>query len=303
MSSIQANGIRLEYETYGNPAGPCAVLIRGLSTQLIHWPDSLIEPIVDAGYRVLVFDNRDAGLSDRVDAKCNLEEVIEDLVAGRKPVVPYTLHDMARDTVTLLSAIGVDRAHLAGISMGGRIAQLAAARFPDRVLSLCSAMSSTGNPALSRPRRAILDALNREPASDKKGWIDQQIADERLWAGSRFPQDEAQFRALLDKAFDRGHSRAGTQRQLCAIYATGDQRDSCRRIKAPTLVIHGSDDTLIPMDGGEDTAAAIPESTFEVIVGMGHAIPPLLGPRIAELLVAHFDRAEVGVPGGGVGIQ
>ena len=292
MGSTHANGIRLEYEIHGSPADSCAVLIRGLSTQLIHWPDTLVDPIVAAGYRVLVFDNRDAGLSGRVDADCDPGEVVADLLAGRKPAAPYTLHDMADDTVALLSALGLERAHLVGMSMGGRIAQLAAARYPERARSLCSIMSSTGNPALSRPRRTVLDALNREPANDREAWIEQQIADERLWEGSRYPQDEEWLHALLGRAFDRAHSPAGTRRQLCAIYATGDQREHCRRIRAPTLVVHGTDDTLIPIDGGEDTAAAIPGSTFKAVAGMGHAIPPLLSPYIAELLVTHFDRAE-----------
>ncbi|MEE2782071.1 MAG: alpha/beta hydrolase [Pseudomonadota bacterium] len=292
MGVITANSIQLAYESFGNDEDPCVMLIRGLSSQLIYWPETLIDPIVAAGYRVLTFDNRDAGLSEKIKAPCDLDEVIADLIAGEKPDVPYTLHDMATDSAALLAALDIDQAHIMGISMGGRIAQLVAALFPHHVLTLSTVMSSTGNPALSRPAQHILDAVAGKSPTEKSKWVDKQIADEKLWEGSLYPHDEAHFRDVFSHAYDRCFTPDGTTRQLAAIYATGDQRDFCKEITAPTLVIHGNDDTLIPPDGGEDTAACISGAQLELIRGMGHDIPPQLGSKIAESMLHHFKRTD-----------
>ena len=298
MPTVQANGLTLEYESFGDPANPPIVLVMGLGMQMIMWPEELCRMLVDKGFRVIRFDNRDVGLSSSLDhlgmPRLGLETLKFFL---RLPVKSgYVVDDMARDTVGLLDALGIARAHLVGVSMGGMIAQNAAAMAPAKVASLTSIMSTTGRRSLPGPTSEARGALLEPPAKigDIEGGTRRLMKVLRAIGSRTHPAEEGYLRTLCERHVRRKYSPAGVARQLVAIAASGNRTPAIRRIKAPTLVIHGNEDPLIRPECGADTAQAIRDgggnASFEIVPGMGHDLPVPLLPRLAELIAEHCRR-------------
>lgn len=286
MARVRANGIEIEYEDHGAPGAPPVLLVMGLGAQLVRWPMALVEGLVARGYRVIRFDNRDVGLSTKLDhaGTPNIVWTAMQAQLGRKPAVPYTLEDMAADAAGLLDALGIPAAHVVGASMGGMIAQLLAAGWPERVLSLTSIMSTTGRPAHSRPTVRATSLLLRHPRGDDlEAIVAHGLLAARAVCG-RFPMEDAAMAERIRDETLRNRHPAGFVRQMCAIIADGDRTRRLARITAPTLVIHGSEDPLVPPAGGRDTARAIPGARLLEIEGMGHTLPPELVPRIVAAI-------------------
>ncbi|MGZ8203926.1 MAG: alpha/beta fold hydrolase [Burkholderiales bacterium] len=290
-------GIELDYETLGDVGAPAILLIMGLGMPGIAWPDPFVDGLVAAGFRVIRFDNRDCGRSSKVAGGRlpDLRIAIALALLRRTVTAPYMLDDMAADTVGLLDALGIDRAHLVGVSMGGMIAQNIAALYPRRAASLTSIMSSTGNPSLrvsmGKPRalRAILS--RPRSAGDVESLVEHYARVFGVIGSPGFAVDGELLRRNLRRIVNRGVHPAGTARQLLAILSSGDRRPLLARIVAPTLVVHGSDDPLVPVAAGRDTAFHIPGARLEIIKGMGHDLPPGVQPLLVERIVEHCRGA------------
>ena len=286
--------LHIEYESLGDPAHPAIVLIMGLGMQLMAWPDSLCQELVARGYRVIRFDNRDCGLSGRAPGKkrANLLLAMAASALGLPVRTPYTLEDMAGDAVGLMDSLGIARAHIVGASMGGMIAQVLAAKFPQRVLSLTSIMSTSGNRKVSRPSKAARKVLLSRPADPKnpESVIEHLVEMFGVIGSPGYPASKDELRSRIGKSVHRAYEPAGTARQLLAIIASGDRRKLLKTITAPTLVIHGAADPLVPVAAGRDTAQNIPGATLTVIEGMGHDFPEALLPRLAAAIVDHCDK-------------
>ncbi|HAT31068.1 MAG TPA: alpha/beta hydrolase [Janthinobacterium sp.] len=294
MAGILANGIHLAYETHGDPAAPPVLLIMGMGTPLTAWPDDFVGGLVEQGFYVIAFDNRDCGLSSGFDhlGAPNLSLSFLKHLLGWPLKSAYTLNDMADDALALLTGLGIGAAHVIGASMGGMIGQILAARYPARVLSLTSIMSSSGRPSLPGPSRAARLALMRGP----KNPADQAQVEARMFQVLRvigspaYPTPEAQLRKLIRGTFERsrGGGRAGAMRQMVAVAASGDRSALLASITCPVLVIHGAADPLLPLACGVDTAAAIAHASLHVIEGMGHDFPPQLNERLLALIDMHL---------------
>ncbi|MES2055086.1 MAG: alpha/beta hydrolase [Pseudomonadota bacterium] len=282
---IQANAISIEYESYGPDGAPAVLLIMGLGAQLTWWPIQLVDGLVERGYRVIRYDNRDVGLSAKFDAAGvpNLVQLAATLFTGMTPSVPYTLNDMAADAAGLLDALGIERAHILGGSMGGMIAQIFAATWPARTLSLTSIMSTTGNPAVPQSSATAMAALTTRPAGiDLESIVAHGINTARVIGSPSYPTDAEALRQRIQSNFERSFHPTGFTRHMAAIYVAGDRRRAIATITAPTMVIHGVDDPLVPVEGGRDTAATIPGAKLLEIPGMGHDIPVALIPTILD---------------------
>ena len=300
MARARANGIEIEWDARGAEGAPAMLLIMGLGGQLTRWSDALMDGFAARGFRAIRFDNRDVGLSTKLDAAGlpDMARIGLQLMTGRKPDVPYTLADMAADAVGLLDALGIARAHLVGASMGGMIAQLVAAYYPDRVLSLTSVMSTTGNPALPRATPAANAVLTeRPPGTDLDALVAHGVRAAKVIGSPGYPADNAVLAARIRADLERQHYPPGFARQMAAIWADGDRRPRLAAIIAPTLVIHGTDDPLIPVEGGRDTARAIPGARLVEIPGMGHDLPQPLVARLVGLIADH--AAALSPPVGG----
>ncbi len=288
-------GIELAYERMGNPQHPTVILIMGLGAQMRIWPDSLCQALVEKGYQVVRFDNRDVGLSSQLDHHGSPSLLATWLAARlkRKARVPYTLQDMARDVIALMDELAIDSAHLVGASMGGMIAQILAAKHKKRVRSLTSIMSSATSPRLPDANLKVLLKLARRPSPfNREAAIRYTMRMNRLIGSPAYPMDELELRTLAETSVERNHSPTGFKRQLVAITAAGDRTRLLQKIKVPTLVIHGTDDPLIPVRMGEDTAANIRKAKLRIINGMGHDLPPLLVPKLARMMSKHLKKAE-----------
>jgi proline iminopeptidase len=286
----------IEYESLGDPSHPAIVLIMGLGMQLLAWPDNFCNALVARGFRVIRFDNRDVGLSGRVPGKKRANILLAMAAAALHLPVrsAYTLADMAEDTLRLMDQLGIDRAHIVGASMGGMIAQVLAARHPQRVLSLTSIMSTSGNRKLSKPSKAAGKALLTRPSdpNDKDLVIEHLVHTFGVIGSPGYPSTREELRQRIGRSVRRAYDPAGVARQLVAVIASGDRRKQLKEIKAPTLVIHGADDPLVPLAAGRDTAAHIPGARLEVIPGMGHDFPEALLPRLAALVADHCDHCQ-----------
>jgi proline iminopeptidase len=296
MTSVAANGITIEYESLGDPAAPPILLIMGLGMQLIAWPDAFCQGLLDRGFRVIRFDNRDCGLSSKIQVRRqpNLVAALAAAWLRLRVRSPYTLDDMAADAVALLDALAIPRAHIVGLSMGGMIAQLVAARYPDRALSLTSIMSSSGRRKVSQPRPEAKRALLSKPANpgDPDSVVEHLIGVFGVIGSPGFPTERSALREQVARSVRRGNYPAGVTRQLVAIIASGDRRRMLRKITAPTLVIHGAADPLVPVEAGRDTARHITGAKLEVIEGMGHDMAPGLQPILVESIAAHCRESE-----------
>jgi pimeloyl-ACP methyl ester carboxylesterase len=284
-----ANGIEIVYETIGDPSNPALLLVMGLGTQLIHWDRELCELFAERGFHVIRFDNRDAGRSTRINAP--VPNVMR-AMAGFKIEAPYLLDHMADDAFGLLDHLGIEAAHVAGISMGGMIAQTMAIRRPERVLSLTSIMSTTGERRAGRPKLRVWGVLLRQAPRDREAAVEYFVRVFRMIGSKGFPADEDRIRALAAEAYDRGHTPAGTGRQLAAIMASGDRTERLRELRMPTLVFHGENDPLVPVRGGRATAEAIPGARLVTIPGMGHDLPRAVWPRLVDAVAETAARAS-----------
>ena len=275
MPKAHSNGIEIEYAVFGEPKARPLLLMRGLGTQMIQWHPSFCEMLADAGHRLVIFDNRDAGLSTHLhDAGVpQLGAVLTDVAAGRRPAVPYTLDDMADDVVGLMDTLEMDSAHLAGISMGGMIAQQTAIRHATRVRSLTSMISSSGEPGLPGPTPEAAAVLMKRAPAERGAYVDHQVETARVIGSPDFAFDEAAYRELAGRVFDRAYDPAGIARQMAAITASGSRREGLERLRVPALVVHGDADPLVPLAAGRATAAAIPGAGLTIIEGMGHDVP------------------------------
>ena len=296
MTSVIANGISIDYDSFGSNDGEAILLISGLGTQRIRWSISFCEDLAARGYRIIRFDNRDAGLSTHFPdfPAPDFSAVAAAVAQGRRPDVPYTLRDMAADAVGLMDGLSIGRAHLVGRSMGGMVAQLVASEYPRRVMSLTSIMSSTGNPALPSAAPDVMAMLTRpapHPVGDEAGFLAHSLGFARRIAGSGYPFDEEAHRALILEETRRAYDPSGFGRQIAAIAATGDNRSRLAKITAPTLVVHGADDPLVAPAAGMDTASCIHGADLMVIDGMGHDLPPHLYKRVSDAIIANALRA------------
>lgn len=284
-------GIQLAYEELGNPAGIPLILIAGLGMQLHSWPDEFCELLAQRGYRLIRFDNRDRGRSTHLDFPPSSPEA---MLGKRWHQDQYDLADMAADTVGLLDALAVPAAHLAGISMGGMIAQTVAARYPERVRSLTSIMSTTGDRRVGQPAQSTWRIMLAPAASTNAEAQDSTVRMFRHIGSSGFGFDEPGWREYASRAWDRDPTSAGTSRQLVAIMRSGDRTAELRSVTAPTLVIHGDRDLMVHPSGGAATQRAIPGARLETIEGMGHDLPIQVWPRIVGLIDGHIRVADPG---------
>jgi pimeloyl-ACP methyl ester carboxylesterase len=288
-----ANGIEIAYQTFGKRSDPALLLVMGLGAQLIHWPEEFCELLATRGFYVIRFDNRDVGHSTKFD-----DAPVPDLAAlfaGDLGAPSYTLDDLADDAVGLLDHLGIDAAHVAGASMGGMIAQTIAVRHPERVLSLCSIMSTTGDRTVGQARPEALAVLVSPAPPARDEYIDFHVKAFRTIGSPDFPPDEDFLRWRAAATYDRSYYPDGFKRQLAAIYASGDRTQALAQISTPTLVIHGRDDPLITVSGGEAIARAIPGAELLVIDGMGHDVPPGVWTRIIDAIVSNTERAKTAV--------
>ena len=285
-----ANGLKLAYETFGLRADQPVLLIMGLGTQMIAWPDELCEAIAARGHYVIRYDNRDVGLSTHLDEMPvpRLQDVV---LRRRRP--PYTVSDMAADALGLLDELGIESAHVVGASMGGFIAQTLAGKHPDRVRSLTLIMTSTGSRLVGRPKPEVfLRLLRRRVVTNREEAADAVVETFRVIGSSGFPFDEEHVRDLASRSWDRSHDPRGYYRQLAAVMAQPNRTRFLRNITAPTLVIHGKADPLVNVSGGRALARAIPGARFLAIDGMGHDLPRPLWPTFADEICATAARAQ-----------
>jgi pimeloyl-ACP methyl ester carboxylesterase len=296
MARLRANGIELEYDSFGSRDGRPLLLIMGLGGQMIMWEEGFCEALAERGHYVVRFDNRDVGLSTRFDAAGipNVLELMQQSMAGQRPAVPYTLDDMADDAAGLLDALGLETAHVCGASMGGMIAQTVAIRHGRRLRSLTSIMSSTGDPSLPQAKPEAMAVLMAPPPSDRAGSLAAAVRTWRTIGSPGFPFDEGRIRERAGRLYDRAFYPEGTARQLAAIVAHGNRAAKLREVSAPTLVIHGAADPLVPLEGGRHTAAAIPGAELLVIEGMGHDLPEGAWPQIVGAISELTAKAEAG---------
>ena len=297
MSRATANGIEIEHETFGNPSGRPLLLIIGLGGQLLQWDESLCRDIASRGHYVIRYDNRDAGLSSKIDqaGEPNFTEALGKIMRGDKSVAIYTMEDMADDAAGLLEALGIPAAHICGMSMGGMIAQTLALRHPSRVLSLTSIYSNSGNPRLPQPKPEVMGALITPPPAERDGYIQHMLNLFKLLAGPGFPFEEEWVRRTMAASYDRCFYPQGMARQLIAILTQKNRAPALASIKAPTLVIHGTADPLVSVEGGKEMAAAIPGAELMLIEGMGHDLPHGgAWPKIVEAITAHTLKTAKG---------
>jgi len=295
MPFVRANGVDLAYEVRGDPAAPPLLLVMGLGMPLALWPDAFVDGLVAAGFRAVLFDNRDVGQSQRIEGEPlgSALWAIGKVFMGFPVRGVYTIEDMAEDTAGLLQALAIPKAHVVGMSMGGMIAQSLASRHPARVASLTSIMSTSGHPRVSVGSPKALRAILQLPPDPKDlGAVARHLEHVlRVIGSERFPPDDAELEAVCRRVAERGLDPQGATRQLFAILASGDRRESLRRINSPTLVIHGSDDPLLPVEGSRDIARHVPGAELWVVDGMAHDLPGPLIPALVERIAAHFRAA------------
>ena len=293
----RANGIELCYEIFGAADAEPMLLIMGLGAQMIHWDDDFCRQLAARGFRVIRFDNRDIGQSSKLTGGKRLTplELLKLRFLKIPVAAPYTLRDMAEDVTGLMDVLGIKSAHLVGASMGGMIAQEIAISFPQRVRSLTSIMSTTGNPRLPPPTREASAVLMAPPPTSKEEYFERYARTWKILRAGSFPQDEALDRGRAERTYERGLNPAGAGRQLRAILASGSRKARLASVKAPTLVIHGTVDPLVHPEGGKDTAASIPGAKLLMIKGMGHALPIPMWPQIIDAIDKHAHGAAAKV--------
>ena len=282
------NGIELAYDELGDPDGEPILLVMGLAAQLIHWDEDFCRLLGDRGYRVIRFDNRDSGHSQRLEEAPTPGNMAMLLGFGRPA---YKLRDLAADAAGLLDHLAIERAHVVGASMGGMIAQAMAIGHPERVRSLTSIMSSSGNRRLGRPSLRALGTLLAKPPRDRDGYVEQAVRTFKVIGSPGYPMDEERFRALIGATYDRSFYPPGVSRQLHAVTTSGNRTPRLRELRLPVLVIHGEKDPLVRPAAGRATARAVPGAHLMMVAGMGHDLPPALWPRVVAAIADNASRA------------
>lgn len=294
MPHIEANGIDICYETTGDPSDPPLLMVMGLGAQLVDWEDAFAVSLAERGHFVIRFDNRDIGLSQHFDeyamSRVDFLRTAALAFAGAPVPVPYGIRDMAADAAGLLDALDIEQAHVVGASMGGMIAQTMAIEHPSRVRSLTSVMSVTGEPEFGQPTPEAAGVLLAPPIADREGYIEGS-ARYAVWQSKRW-FDLKRVRENAARDFDRSFYPEGGPRQLAAIYASGSRADALRQLRTPTLVIHGTDDTLLQPDGGRRTAELVPGASLVMVSDMGHDLPEPLQPFLSSLISEHAHLVE-----------
>lgn len=289
---IKANGIEICYETFGDSSNPAVLFVMGLGAQMIAWPELYMSELVDAGFHVIRYDNRDVGLSTKFDdaGMPDFEALFADLMAGKTPTVPYKLADMAQDGIGLLDALNIQKAHVIGASMGGMIAQQMAIDHADRMLSMVSIMSTTGDPSLPSATQAAMDVLTLPaPAADQiELLVEHNLKNRKVIGGDGFSDDQ-DARDQTRKIIERQYYPIGSARQRAGIMASGSRAENLKTISVPTLVVHGDKDPLVPVEGGVHTAEVIPGAKLEIQKGMGHALYPQYQVPVLDLIKAHIS--------------
>lgn len=288
--TAEANGLTLAYETFGEEFDRPVLLIMGLGTQMIFWDDGLCEALAATGLYLIRFDNRDVGLSTHLDDAPVPD--LQALMGGDVSGAVYTLDDMADDAVALLDSLGLDSAHLVGVSMGGMIAQTLAILHPVRARSLVSIMSTTGDSSVGQPTEEAMDALLSPMPSSREEAIERAVRTWRVIRSPGFDWDEDRVRRLAAVAYDRAFDPSGFARQLAAIFASGDRTTQLGTVDLPTVVVHGDADILVTPSGGEATAAAVPGAELVMIEGMGHDMPEAIWGRLVEVIGETAERGE-----------
>ena len=294
---VQANGLNIEVEDYGDKSDPAILLIMGYTAQLIYWPMDLVNGLVESGFRVIRFDNRDVGLSEKIDgskAPHPIRQMLGKRFFPKRKLAPYNLSDMASDAIGVLDALNVEKAHIVGASMGGMIGQLVAANHPDRTISFTPIMSSTNGPDLpgANPEvRKVLMQTARTKVKTQEEALELGLAFSSLIASDEGRSRIEERKEMMKLAQERSFYPPGPKRQMAAIIDTGNLRPVARRISAPTMVIHGAQDPLIPAECGKDIAANINDARFELIDGMGHDLPVSKLPMIVDLIADHCRAA------------
>ena len=285
----QSNGIELTYDTFGDADAPPIVLIMGLAAQMIAWDDDFCIELAARGYRVIRFDNRDIGLSTRLDhlGLPNVVALLQEQMQGKPVSAPYTLSDMAADVIGLLDALDIESAHVVGASMGGAIAQTLAIEHPQRLRTMTTIMSTSGAPGLPPPKPEALQLLLTPTPTEQTAYYQRYVQTWKVLRGPGFPLDEARDLERAAQTYTRGLNPAGVARQLAAILASGSRGEALRAVRVPTLVIHGDADPLVPVECGIDVAQRVPGAKRLIIEGMGHALPIPMWPRIVDTIAKH----------------
>jgi pimeloyl-ACP methyl ester carboxylesterase len=289
VQTAPVNGIEIAYETFGDRRGAPLLLVMGLATQMLAWHDDFCRALVDRGFFVVRYDNRDVGLSTHLHDAPPPDVLAA--FAGDTSSASYRLEDMADDAVGLLDALHLGSAHVVGASMGGMIAQTVAIRHPERARSLTSIMSTT-SPSVGGPTEDALAVLLAAPANSRAEAVERALATYRVIGSPGYPLDEQWLRGIAGESYDRGYDPVGVARQLLAIHASGDRATALRGVRVPTLVVHGADDPLVQLPGGEATAAAVPDAELLVLPGMAHNLPRELWPSIVEAIARVAQRGE-----------
>jgi pimeloyl-ACP methyl ester carboxylesterase len=295
MPTARANSIDVDYAQFGPADAPALVLVRGLGTQRIMWPEKLLAGLVDRGLRVITPDNRDVGHSTKLDAAGtpDVAAVLRAMADGAASPSPYSVADMASDVVGLLDALEVERAHVMGISMGGMIVQHLAASHGERLVSMTSVMSSSGAPGLPAATPEAMAALMSAPSdpNSRDSVIENSVASQKVFGSPGYPTSDEDLRAAAGRAYDRCHHPAGVARQMAAVMADNGRFELLEQVRVPTLVLHGEADPLIPIECGRDTAQRIAGARFHSFEGMGHDLPSGLLPQLVEVIADHTQRA------------
>jgi len=291
MPKANVNNVEIEYETIGDPISKPLLLIAGLGSQMLAWSDELCKILANRGFFVIRFDNRDVGLSTKFEdaGLPNFLEITDAYSRGEIPEVPYTLEDMADDAIGVLDTLNINKAHICGASMGGMIAQVLSYRHSSRVLSLNLIMSTTGNPDLPQPKPEIMAQFFAPVPSEREAFIEEMVKRGRLIHGT-FPYDEDRSREYWAKDYDRNYYPEGIARQLAAMAVPGNLKPKLAAIRAPTLIIHGREDPLNPVEAGKEIAAEILGAELLILDGMGHSFPLEVIPQIVNALVANSNK-------------
>src|SRR6266542_3608830 len=290
MPRAPTTGIEIEYATFGEPGAPPLLLVMGLGAQMISWDEAFCEQLAARGFHVIRFDNRDVGLSTKMEA-AGEPDLVAAFAGSSRPA--YRLEDLADDAVGLLEALGIQAAHVVGASMGGFVSQLIAINHPGRVLSLTSIMSGPGGRDQESPTPLAAEVLTRVPPATREGRIEHSIWVRRVLSGSLDPFDEADERRRSERAYDRSYYPMGAARQLVAVLAADSRLERLKDVKVPTLVIHGIDDSLVPVENGRRTAAAVPGARLLEFEGMGHELPERVWPQVVDAIEETARKATV----------
>jgi pimeloyl-ACP methyl ester carboxylesterase len=295
VARVKANGIEIEYETAGKSSDPALLLVMGLGAQLTIWPDALFEGLARQGFHVIRYDNRDTGLSTDFASwgVADVPAALRKAMQGGKVEAPYLLKDMAADAVGLLDALGIERAHMVGASMGGMIVQIVAAQYAERTRSMVSIYSTSGRPGLPQGKPEALAMLGSQPeGTSREARVEHGIKLRRTIGSPAYPMPDAELRALVERNVDRRYYPEGVGRQYLAVMASGDRVEMLKTVKAPTLVLHGEEDPLLPVECGRDVARLVPGAKIETWPGWGHDFPSALIPTLVDRIAGFCKAAD-----------